>query len=153
MSATLKGGTKLAPYLLELAAKANRTGTLKVGFLPGDTYPDGTPVATVAIKNNFGYPAQNIPARPFFSNVVRANRNAWSRRFQLYIRNSDFNVYDALQQLGGEIVKEIQESILTFEGVPLKPRTIRKKGHDKQLIETRRMLESVAFSIGDGSED
>jgi hypothetical protein len=153
MSVSVKGGDKIGPYLTNLVARANRGGTLRVGFLPGDVYPNGVSVASVAISNNFGDLARNIPARPFFSNLARSQRAAWAKRLKKLISENNMNVYDALEDLGVQIVGEVQDSIMTFVGVPLSPVTIRRKGHDKQLIETARLLESVAFSIGAGEEE
>ena len=52
--ATLKGGDKLEAALREIARKVSKPGKLRVGFLEGATYPDGTPVALVAGGTNSG---------------------------------------------------------------------------------------------------
>lgn len=57
----LKGGEALAKKLKELADKLGDGGTLRVGFIEGATYPDGTPVALVAAANEFGRPDKNQP--------------------------------------------------------------------------------------------
>lgn len=51
---TWKGGDKLAAYLASLGDNLKNPGSLKVGFLEGATYPDGTPVAYIASINEFG---------------------------------------------------------------------------------------------------
>lgn len=50
----LKGGEKMKAALDEMARKLSSPATLKVGFLEGSTYPNGTPVAYVAAINEFG---------------------------------------------------------------------------------------------------
>ena len=55
--ATLKGGAHADAYLQKIADRIKQAGTLRVGFLEGATYPDGTSVAMVAAIQNFGAPA------------------------------------------------------------------------------------------------
>lgn len=50
----LLGGEKLRIKLAEMANKIRGQGVLRVGFLEGFNYPDGTPVAYVAAINEFG---------------------------------------------------------------------------------------------------
>lgn len=52
--ATFSGGSALESKLREIAEKIGAPKTLRVGFLEGATYPDGTPVALVAAANEFG---------------------------------------------------------------------------------------------------
>lgn len=58
----LTGGEKLQKYLEELESNLSSGTGLKVGFLEGSTYPDGTPVPMVAAAQEFGGSIQ-IPAR------------------------------------------------------------------------------------------
>ena len=46
-------GTKLSAYLKDIEKKL-KNKTLRIGFLEGATYPDGTPVAYIAWINEFG---------------------------------------------------------------------------------------------------
>lgn len=50
----MTGGDKLEAKLREIAEKAGRANTVRVGFLEGATYPDGMPVAYVAAINEYG---------------------------------------------------------------------------------------------------
>lgn len=52
--AGFSGGEALQAYLEELAGNLAKGDALRVGFLEGATYPDGTPVATVAAVQEFG---------------------------------------------------------------------------------------------------
>ncbi|MEI7410060.1 hypothetical protein [Pectobacterium aroidearum] len=58
----LSGGEKLQKYLEEMEKNLSTGSGLKVGFLEGATYPDGTSVPMVAAVNEFGG-SINIPAR------------------------------------------------------------------------------------------
>ena len=44
----ISGGDKLAKYLGDLSSKINGPATLRVGFLAGGTYPDGTSIPMIA---------------------------------------------------------------------------------------------------------
>ena len=46
--ATVTGGDKVGPKLAEFATLLSNASSVRVGFLEGATYPDGTPVALVA---------------------------------------------------------------------------------------------------------
>ncbi|MGG6193054.1 hypothetical protein ACQV2B_03005 [Pantoea allii] len=50
----LSGGEKLQKYLEDMEKKLSTGKGLKVGFLAGSTYPDGTPVSMVAATQEFG---------------------------------------------------------------------------------------------------
>ena len=69
---TLSGGAGAQAYLAGLAKKIEDAGLLRVGFLEGATYPDGTTVAEVAAKNEYG--AVGVPMRPFFRTMVKSKR-------------------------------------------------------------------------------
>ncbi|EAW4991494.1 hypothetical protein QDX92_003125 [Salmonella enterica] len=56
------GGRQFRQKLKQVAADLSSGKKLKVGFLEGATYPDGTPVAYIAAINEFGGSAV-IPAR------------------------------------------------------------------------------------------
>jgi hypothetical protein len=74
--ATLKDGDKLVAALRAISEKVSKPATLRAGFLENATYPDGTPVATVAAANEFG--TRRIPARPFFRNMIAAKSDEWA---------------------------------------------------------------------------
>lgn len=50
----MSGGDKLMEHLQSIAKGLSSGDDLKVGFLEGAKYPDGTPVALVAATNEFG---------------------------------------------------------------------------------------------------
>lgn len=63
MASRVRGSTQNLRRRLEGIARGLESGkTLKVGFLEGATYPDGTPVAKVAAVNEFGGTI-DVPAR------------------------------------------------------------------------------------------
>jgi len=117
-STSLKGGQLLQKRLAELAAKVAKGATLRVGFLEGATYPDGTSVATVAAINNFGAPAKGIPARPFFSNMVASNSPTWGAKLAKLLELNDWDAYKALDMMGAGIAGELRQSIVATSSPP-----------------------------------
>lgn len=57
------------------------------------------------------------------------------------------NIRSGYVELGKKIVDEAKNEILAIQTPPLEPATIRRKGHDKPLIETLRLLKSLRFKI------
>lgn len=145
--AGLSGGDKLKAALAELARRIDRAGTLRVGFLEGATYEDGTPVAMIAAIQNFGAPAQGIPPRPFFSNMIREKSPRWAEQLAELLKRNHNDVDVALEQMGAGIKGQLQQSIVDTNAPPLKPATIRRKGFAKPLIETSNMINSVDYEV------
>ncbi|MEI7296602.1 hypothetical protein WCQ02_31050 [Paraburkholderia tropica] len=54
MAVVFSGGEKLEQKLREIAEKAGKANTVRIGFLEGATYPNGMPVAQVAATNEYG---------------------------------------------------------------------------------------------------
>lgn len=50
----VSGGLKLEAALKRIAKRVSKATNVKVGFLEGGTYEDGTPIAYVALINEFG---------------------------------------------------------------------------------------------------
>lgn len=120
----MTGGDKLEKFLREKARKLKNAGTLKVGFLEGATYPDGTPVATVAAIQNFGAPSQGIPPRPFFSNLIRRYRQTWPPAIANGLKNTGMDAAKTLTLMGHVIGAELQQQIIETTEPPLSPVTL-----------------------------
>ena len=151
--AVLTGGDKLDAALAAIAAKLDRGGTLRVGFLEGATYPDGTSVAMVAAVQNFGSMAVGVPPRPFFSDMIAEKSPGWPAALGKILPTVGYDGEHALRLMGEGIKGQLQEAITKFEGVPLAPATEARKGFGKQLVDTGHMLNSVDYEVatGDGS--
>jgi len=143
----LRGGDKLQRALEQLAQKVDRGGTLRVGFLEGATYPDGTPVASVAQYNEFGTP--RIPPRPFMRNTISEHSHEWGPALGKALQASDYDTNAALSLVGEGISRQVQDSIRDMRGPQNAPSTIAKKGFDKPLIDTGHMLNSVGYEVSD----
>jgi hypothetical protein len=143
----LSGGEALSDRLKEIIQKAGKAGVLRVGFLEGSTYPDGTSVPMVAAIQNFGAPAVGIPPRPFFSNMVREKSPTWGESLGNLAKANDYDIDRTLEQMGEGIKSQLQASIRSFDSVPLSPETIARKGFEKQLIDTGHMQNSVGYEV------
>lgn len=145
--AELLGGDKLKAYLDRLAAKLGKGGALKVGFLAGATYPDGTSVATVAAINNFGAPAAGVPPRPFFSNMIEEKSPGWGDSLARILKENSYDTKLSLEQMGKGIEGQLRESIVNTNSPPLAEKTIARKGFAKPLIDTSNMINSVDSEV------
>ena len=145
--ATIKGGTKLKAALRKIARKFGTKGVLRVGFLEGATYPDGTSVPMVAAIQNFGAPSRGIPPRPFFSDMVADKSPGWPGALAEILKSNGGDGAAALQLMGEGIKGQLQASIVDGQYTPLSQVTIDRKGFDKPLIDTSHMLNSVGYEV------
>ena len=160
--ARIKGGEKLKARLAELAKKVTNPGTLNVGFPEGATEDDGTSVPLLAAIHNYGAPANNIPPRPFFSNMIKDGKKHWGDDLEGMLKKNDWDATKALTLLGMQMEGELQAAIIDGNFVPLKPRTLKARGVSpnmkynpedpstfgaKPLVRTGTMLRSVASWI------
>lgn len=121
---------------------------LKVGFLRGATYPDGTSVPMVAAANEFGNPANNQPPRPFFRNAIADNESKWQESMASLVASGG-DSENSLSLLGEIIADDIRGSIRQFTSPPLSPVTVARKGFSKPLIDTSHMLNGVDYEVSD----
>lgn len=116
--AALKGGERLEAALRELSRKVAIPASLKVGFLEGAVYPDGTPVATVAAIQNYGAPGRGIPPRPFFTDMVATKSGGWGPSLAGILKQNDFDAETGLTALGRGIEGQLREAIVSTSSPP-----------------------------------
>lgn len=151
MTIGMKGGDKLARTLELYGKNAGGGAFLRLGFLEGSTYPDGTPTAYIAAINEFGNPAHDQPPRPYFRQMIAAKSPGWGASMARVMRASAFDAPRSLALMGEGISGQLQESIRSFDSAPLAPSTVAAKGFDKQLIDTGHMVSSVGYEVKDGA--
>lgn len=120
---------------------------VKVGVLDGSKYPDGTSVATVAFKNEYGY--KNIPSRPFFRQTIKEKREEWSNLAINGIR-AGYSIEKVMGLIGSQMQTDVQFSILTWVNPPNAPYTIAKKGVNSPLRESLLMHDSIKYELVEG---
>lgn len=156
------GGERIKAKLKEIIDRLGQPNTLKVGFFEGAEYPDGTSVPMVAAIQNFGAPAAGIPARPFFSNMVREKKDGWADSLGAILAANDYDINKSLALLGEGIGSQLQQSIKDTNAPALAKETIlaraagSKRGKIKSptiakpLIDTGHMMNSVGYQVDDG---
>lgn len=122
--ATITGGQKLAAALTKLAAKVSRPATLRVGFLSGATYPNGTPVAMVAAIQEYGSPKVGIPPRPFMRTMIAEKSPSWPKALKGLLKANDYDAARALDIAGEGIADQLRESIIALQEPALSPVTL-----------------------------
>jgi|SRR4051794_23888608 hypothetical protein len=145
--ATITGGEKAAAYLRRLSNQLRGNPVVKVGFLAGATYPDGTGVAMVAAVNEFGASSRGQPPRPFFRTMVQRHEAEWPGAIANLMRRHDNDVQQTLTLLGEGVAGQLRQSIVELTDPPLAASTVKRKGNDKPLIDTGHMLNSVDFEV------
>lgn len=143
----LTGGDKFAARLAEISQNVTKAATVKVGFMAGATYSNGTPVAMIAAIQEFGAPRAGIPPRPFFRNMIAAKSPEWPDAVANLLVANNYDAAKTLGQAGEAIVGQLRQSIVDLTDPPLKPSTIRRKGFDKPLIDTGHLLQSVTSVV------
>lgn len=144
--ATVKGGDKLARALREIGKKVSSAKTVRVGFLEGATYPDGTPVALIAAIQELGAPRARIPPRPFFRNMIAQKRGEWPAAISGLLRDHDYDARVTLELTGHAIKGQLQQSIADLTAPPLRPITLMLRkmfGNDHSAIRGRDVAEAA----------
>lgn len=132
----IRGGTKLETVLNGMARKLS-AGTLRVGYLEGATYPDGTSVAFVAAVQEFGAPKVGIPPRPSFRSMIAAKSPTWPGALGQLLVATDYDADQSLSQMGAGIKGQLQESIVNTNSPALSPVTLmlrKMKSKDQSLV-------------------
>ncbi len=135
-------------YIKQL--KASTKVELRVGIL-GDA---GSEVATYAAANEFGATIKRgdgeivIPERSYLRATV-AKQSALKRivRAMSELTKPGENATDHLNRAGVVLVGEVQEQIRRGDYVPNAPSTVARKGSDKPLIDTGRLIASISHEV------
>ena len=142
----VKGTRSIKVKLKNIAKSYESNKQVRVGFLEGATYPDGTPVTLVAAVHEFGAPEKGIPVRPFMRTAIAQNKGKWSEQLARGIEATG-NVEGALDFVGAEMASDIRNSIRDEEFTALKPATVNRKGFATPLIDTAHMVNSVDHDV------
>lgn len=150
----VKGGLKLQKALQEIAKRSETANAVKVGFMAGSTYPDGTPVAMVAAIQNFGAPAAGIPKRPFFSDMVRKQSPKWGASLANILKNEKYDAYKSLKAMGEGIGSQLQSAIIHTDSPPLSPVTVMLRGMRSKGVEiTGKTVGEAARRVAEGKSN
>lgn len=167
---------KVMQFLNSVASEIS-SKQLKVGFLEGSEYPDGTSTPMVAASNEFGNPASGSPARPFFRTAISENADKWAENAESLMKSTNGDTSMVLDLVGQIIRDDVMRSIDTLVAPALSPVTILLRnrfpmregmtfgdvlkaredvkkgitasGHSNPLIWTGHMQSSVDYEVGE----
>jgi len=122
---------------------AKQKAILSVGFW-GDIYSDGKSVASVAAFNEYG--GGHTPPRPFMRNCVKRNRRKWRNSVQDRLPVI-LDMKKMAQELGEDMVEDLKYEIYLTNTPPNAPSTVKRKGFNKPLIDTGKMVNSVRMEV------
>lgn len=135
---------------LSVALDALDGVSAKVGWLDGNNYSDGTPVAYVAVIHEFGAPAAGIPARPVLRPAVARFQSAWMGLVEkgavavLEGRTTGADVLGLIaMQAAGDLAKQYQ----TPGGPALQPETVARKGFDTKLVDSGILTQTIQHQV------
>ena len=121
--------------------------SVKAGVLEGSGNEDnGTSLVDVAFYNEYG--TSRIPARPFVRIASEKNQQTWANEAEKVV-DKIVAGYDANFSILGNTMKENIQAVIGDKNllVPNAPSTIRRKGHDKPLIDTGKLKASINFEV------
>lgn len=120
-----------------------KDGIVRVGFFESSRYEGGKSVASVARYNEFGL---GVPRRSFMRPAVHRNRQQLRETlkadYRQTIRNNG-NTMNVLSRFGLYVQGLIQNQIIQTYSPPNAPSTIKRKGFNAPLRDSRLMLHSV----------
>lgn len=117
---------------------------LFVGVPESALYPDGTSVADVAAWNEFG--TKNIPARP----AIRATIDAYEDDYVKFLADALSGGTPprlAMNQLGEYMATDIKAAIQAWDTPENAEATVKIKGVNDPLVETKRYAESIGHWV------
>jgi hypothetical protein len=120
----------------------------KVGWFESAHYPGGTPVAYVATIHEFG--TGRIPARPFMRPAVADHGGEWLELIGQGVKASMMggqSPAEVLELVMLQAAGNVGEKIQAVTSPALSPVTIKRKGHEKPLVDTGQMIQSVTGKV------
>jgi len=136
------GFAEIIRNVRELDGKTVKAGILK----DAGKEPNGTSLVDVAIYNEFG--TSRIPSRPFLRIATDRNKTTWQNEAERIVDKVFARYNPNFSILGRTMVENIRDVIGNKSLLaPNAPATIRKKGHDKPLIDKGKLKSSVAYEV------
>jgi hypothetical protein len=132
-----------------------RESHVKVGVLAskgGKADHDGITMIELAAIHEFGSPAAGVPERSFIRRTFKEKERELSRVCAALARDyitGKVSLERALNQLGAWGAAEVKKTVTVGDGVPPPnaDSTKRRKGSDRPLVDTGRMIDSVTWQV------
>jgi len=153
--------TKKWDAIRKAVAKAGASH-VRVGVLQSKggsaTAESGISMVELAAIHEFGAPGAGIPERSFIRSTLRVRKAAELARVQTKLATAiiekNMPVKKALGILGSWAATECKNTITqTAIPPPLKAATIARKGSDRALVDTGRLLGAISYEVVEGGEE
>ena len=151
MANGFSGGEGMTSKLQEMMDKLGVHHTVRVGFLEGSNCGKNNDASAPQIANilEFGAPAAHIPARPFFRNMIDKTSPTWSRLLQAALKAQDNDSASAMEMVGLKLAEYLQQSMEEFDDPGNADSTVKKKGFDKPLEDSKNLKRAADFQVTD----
>lgn len=144
---------------LTAAIKGLAGAQARVGWFPSAKYEDGTPVALVALVQEFGSPKNKVPPRPFMRTTADEKKAEWQRDSHVLAKavvNGTMPPEAVLQGLAQKAEGDVRKAISKVSTPPLSERTIaararrhsKGKASTKPLVDTGLLLNTLTSQVG-----
>lgn len=131
---------------------------LKVGVLASDGgaeahTPGSISIIELAAIHEFGSPAAGIPERSFLRAGMREAAKTWlpemCRKLVKGVVIGRFTPEQALDMLGAKAAASVKNYITAGAHIPppLAPATIARKGSDRPLVDTGRLVDAISWEV------
>ena len=120
---------------------------IRAGVLPSaGNGKKGVPISEYATYNEYG--TEKIPSRPFMATSADENKG-WSTSVKNAVKGiiDGAEVISQMNTVGEKMKTDIKKNIGTYRFKPLKPATVKKKGHDIQLIDSGDLYDAIDFEV------
>jgi phage gpG-like protein len=144
---------------LKSRLKALGKGRVKVGVLASQggnaEHSNGLTIIELAAIHEFGSPAAHIPERSFLRRTMRERMEEiykFQTKLAKAIINRKMGVPQALGLLGTAVASWVKFTIQGGPHIPppLKPATIERKGSDRPLLDTGRLVGAITYEVDNG---
>jgi HK97 gp10 family phage protein len=137
-----------------LTAAAHRGSYVKVGVLGkgGGRAGDGLSNAELAAVQEFGTMNGHIPARPFIGATYDMNRGKYVEQIRKdlgKVLEGKRTIEQTLARAGLKFSSDVKSVVVgdQWHFAPNAADTVRKKGSDRPLVDTGRMINSVSYEV------
>lgn len=155
LTASLEGADELLKQLRQMGVDLAKAPDVRVGVPSEGAYPDGTPIETVGLVQEFGSEVNNIPARSYLRSTVSDNKKAYT---DMLFKGLDSvvqgktDVTTMLNYVGLQVEGDVKQKITDLDTPANKEATIKAKGSSNPLVDTGLLQSSIIYELTTGDE-
>lgn len=138
---------RIQRQVLAIAARGRgvKVGVMAAAGAPGD-------LLLIAAVHEYGSPRRNIPERSFIRRTFREKKRQLDvvvTKVARAILKDRMSVDTGLNVIGVWMATQVKHTIASGPHIPppLQPETIRRKGSDRPLVDTGRLLNSITWVV------